>query len=138
MDSWATLTGAIVTWRPGWYFDPYTASTKLLKHFATATLEGFGIDDNYPGNPAAGAIIEYLNETQKTALDHIRTLRRVALANYLQIDQTSLRSLEVLRTMRAETTKGTLLDSIDETLTGPGSRMLRAGVRAADSRTHAK
>lgn len=124
----STLTGAIVTWRPGWYFDPYTASTKLLKHFATATLEGFGIDDNYPGIPAAGAIIEYLNETQRTALGHIRTLHKVTLANYLQIDQTSLRSLEVLRTIRAETTKGTLLDSIDQTLTGPGSRMLRAWV----------
>ena len=124
----STLTGAIVTWRPGWYFDPYTANSRLLKHFGVNTLEGFGIDEGDSGIAAAGAVIEYLNETQKTALDHIRTLRKVTLANYLQIDQTSLRSLEVLRTIRTETTKGTLLDSIDETLTGPGSRMLRAWI----------
>ena len=124
----STLTGAIVTWRPGWYFDPYTANSRLLKHFGTNTLEGFGIDEHDPGIPAAGAVIEYLNETQKTALDHIRTLCKVTLANYLQIDQTSLRSLEVLRTIRSENTKGTLLDSIDQTLTGPGSRMLRSWI----------
>ena len=57
------LTRAIVTERPGWYFDPYQAKQRLLKHFGAATLEGFGIaDGDQDLVPPAGAVIEYLNE----------------------------------------------------------------------------
>lgn len=119
------LTGAILTHRPGWYFDPFGARKRLLKHFGTTTLEGFGIDDVFAGIPAAGAIIEYLNETQKVALSHVWTIQKVERANFLQIDPASLRSLEILRSIRNESSKGTLLDCIDQTLTGMGSRMMR-------------
>ncbi len=119
------LTGAILTHRPGWYFDPFGARKRLLKHFGTTTLEGFGIDDGFGEIPAAGAIIDYLNETQKVSLGHIAAIKKVERANFLQIDPTSLRSLEVLRTIRTESSKGTLLDCIDQTLTGMGSRMMR-------------
>ncbi len=119
------LTGAIVTQRPGWYFDPYQSRQRLLKHFGTATLEGFGITDSDESIAPAGAIIEYLTETQKTALSHIRSLKKINRRNFLQIDQTSLTSLEILRTIRSESAKGTLLDCIDETLTGMGARMFR-------------
>ncbi|UCF17253.1 MAG: DNA mismatch repair protein MutS, partial [Phycisphaerales bacterium] len=72
------LTNAIVTERPGWYFDPYQAKQRLLKHFGTATLEGFGIGDNDDDLiPPAGAIIEYLAETQKTTLGHIQNLKKI-------------------------------------------------------------
>jgi len=119
------LTGAILTHRPGWYFDPFGARKRLLKHFGTTTLEGFGIDDGFAAIPAAGAVIEYLNETQKVSLGHIAAIKKVERANFLQIDPTSLRSLEVLRTIRTESSKGTLADCIDQTLTGMGSRMVR-------------
>ena len=119
------LTGAIVTQRPAWYFDPYQSKQRLLKHFGTTTLEGFGIDDGDETISAAGAIIEYLNETQKTALGHISSIRKIERRNFLQIDPTSLRSLEILRTIRSETQKGSLLECLDETLTGPGGRMFR-------------
>ena len=120
------LTKASLTERPSWYFDPYQARQRLLKHFGTATLEGFGISDNDDGLiPPAGAIIEYLNETQKTALSHIRNLKKIERQNYLQIDPASLRSLEILQTIRTESKKGTLLDCLDETLTGMGGRMIR-------------
>ncbi|AQT69893.1 DNA mismatch repair protein MutS [Anaerohalosphaera lusitana] len=122
------LTGATVTRRPGWYFDSHMAKDKLLKHFEMKTLEGFGIDDGFVGVNAAGAVLEYLEETQKTALTHISSLRKVSRSNFLQIDQTSLRSLEILRTIRSESKKGTLLDSVDQTLTGMGSRMMRAWI----------
>ena len=122
------LTGAVITERPGWYFDPYTAREKLLKHFQTQTLEGFGIDDAFEGVRAAGAFMENLEETQKTALGHITALRPVQPSRYLQIDPTSLRSLEVLRTMRSESGKGTLLETVDQTLTAMGSRLLRGWV----------
>jgi len=120
------LTGAAITERPFWYFDPYQARQRLLKHFGTATLEGFGIRDS-DGSiiPPAGAIIEYLNETQKTALAHISSIRKVSRKNFLHIDHTSLRGLEILQTIRTESRKGTLLDCLDQTLTPMGGRMFR-------------
>jgi len=120
------LTGAIVTERPSWYFDPYQAGKRLLKHFGTTTLEGFGITDGDDSLiPPAGAIIEYLNETQKTALSHIQSLKKADRKNFLQIDQNSLASLEILRTIRTESKKATLLHCLDETLTGMGGRMFK-------------
>ncbi len=121
----AQLTNAILTERPVWYFDPYQSRQRLLKHFGTATLEGFGIEDGDETIPAAGAIVEYLNETQKTALGHISSIKKIERRNFLQVDQTSLASLEILRTIRTESKKGTLLESLDETLTGMGGRMFR-------------
>ena len=120
------LTGAAITQRPSWYFDPYQAKQRLLKHFGTATLEGFGIRDS-DGIiiPPAGAIIEYLNETQKTALAHISGISKVSRKNFLHIDHTSLRGLEILQTIRTESRKGTLLDTLDQTLTPMGGRMFR-------------
>ncbi len=120
------LTGAIATERPSWYFDPYQARQRLLKHFGTATLEGFGIADTDNALiPPAGAVIEYLNETQRTTLSHICSIKRINRKKYLQIDQTSLTSLEVLRTIRTESKKGSLLECLDETLTPMGGRMFR-------------
>jgi len=120
------FTHAIVTERPAWYFDPYQARQRLLQHFGAATLEGFGIGDSDQDLiPPAGAVLEYLNETQKTALGHIQSLRTISRRNFLQIDPTSLRSLEILQTIRSETHKGSLLACLDETLTGMGGRMFR-------------
>ncbi|HIJ70739.1 MAG TPA: DNA mismatch repair protein MutS [Planctomycetes bacterium] len=119
------ITGAVVTNRPSWYFDPFSARKRLRKHFGTKTLAGFGIDDGFAGISAAGAVIEYLNETQKVALAHISTIKKVERTNFLQIDAASLRSLEIFRSIRAESSKGTLLDCLDVTLTGMGSRMIR-------------
>ena len=125
-DNIKQLTNAVVTERPGWYFDSYQARQRLLKHFGTATLEGFGIGDGDESLiPPAGAIIEYLSETQKTTLGHIRGLKKVDTKKFLQIDPTSLRSLEILRTIRTESQKGSLLESLDQTLTAMGGRMFR-------------
>ena len=121
------LTAAVITERPTWYFDPHQARQRLLKHFGTTTLEGFGFDD---GDDVlitpAGAVVEYLNETQKTALSHIRTLKKVHRKKFLQIDTNTLQSLEILRTIRTESKKDSLLDCLDETLTGMGGRMFRS------------
>lgn len=119
------LANATITERPSWYFDPYQGRQRLLKHFGTATLEGFGIADDDETICAAGAIIEYLNETQKTTLAHIQNLKKIDRKRYLQIDATSLHSLEILRTIRGESSKGSLLDCLDQTLTGMGARMFR-------------
>ncbi len=120
------LTSAIVTERPNWYFDPYQARQRLLKHFGTATLEGFGITDGDESLvPPAGAILEYLGETQKTSLGHIQSLKKVSRSDYLQIDPSSLQSLEILRTIRGESRKGSLLECLDQTITPMGGRMFR-------------
>jgi len=120
------LTGAIVTWRPAWYFDQYQSKQRLLKHFGTVTLEGFGIVDSDDGLiTPAGAIIEYLNETQKTAIGHISAIKKVDRKNFLHIDTTSLQSLEVLQTIRTKNQKVSLLGCLDKTLTAMGSRMFR-------------
>lgn len=121
----AQLTNAVITERPAWYFDPHQARQKLTKHFGTQNLEGFGIDDADNIAVPAGAILEYLNETQKTTLGHITSIKVVNKKNYLQIDPTTLRSLEVLRTIRSESSKGSFLECVDETLTGMGGRMFR-------------
>lgn len=114
-----------VTIRPAWYFEPYDAYKRLLEQFGTKTLEGFGIKDDSPVIGPAGAIVEYLKETQKTALGHISSLKLVEQKKFLQIDQTTLRSLEVLSTIRCGSVKGSLVESIDQTLTGMGGRMFR-------------
>jgi DNA mismatch repair protein MutS len=122
------LTGAVMTERPGWYFDPYTAKEKLLKHFGVNSLEGYGIGEDFEGIRAAGAVLEYLEETQRASLGHIAKIQRVMPGGYLQVDPVSLRSLEILRTMRSEGAQGSLLECIDRTLTGMGSRMLRGWI----------
>ncbi len=120
------LTRAVLTERPAWYFDPFQAMQRLLKHFGTQTLEGFGISDaDKDLIPPAGAILEYLHETQKTTLGHIQKIRKIDARHFLQIDPTSLRSLEILRTLRSEGRQGSLLTCLDQTLTGMGARMFR-------------
>jgi DNA mismatch repair protein MutS len=112
-----------ITYRPSWYFEPYDAFKRLTGHFNTRTLEGFGIKDDSSIISPAGAIIEYLKETQKIALGHISGIKLVEQKKYLQIDQVTLRSLEVLSTIRGG--KGSLVETIDRTLTGMGGRMFR-------------
>ncbi len=112
-----------ITYRPGWYFEPYDAYKRLISQFGTKTLEGFGIKDGSGVISPAGAVIEYLKETQKTALGHISGIKLVEQKKFLQIDQTTLRSLEVLSTIRGG--RGSLIETIDRTLTGMGGRMLR-------------
>jgi DNA mismatch repair protein MutS len=120
--------GTAVTYRPVWYFEPYDAYKRLLTHFGTKTLEGFGIKDDSSVISPAGAVIEYLKETQKTALGHISNIKLIEQKKFLQIDQTTLRSLEVLSTIRGQSSRGSLVDNIDMTLSGMGGRMFRRWV----------
>jgi len=119
------VISAAVSRRPGWVFDIGQANETLKKHFGVVSLEGFGFADAEPGIVAAGAVLEYLNETQKTALGHITSLRRFNRDKFLQLDQATLRSLEVERTIRNNSVAGSLLDSLHETMTAMGTRKLR-------------
>ena len=117
-------TGAACTSRPAWAFGADGATKLLCEHFRTTTLEGFGFDGYDASLSAAGAILEYLRETQKTALAHVASLRRFDRHDHMVIDGNTLRCLEVLRTLRGNSRTGSLLACVDLTCTGMGSRLL--------------
>jgi len=115
----------MVTRRPGWAFAVKSASDALVKHFGTAHLEGFGFDDvDVPAIRAAGAVLDYLAETQKASLPHIDSLKRYRAGSTLEIDEATRRSLEITRTMRDGRREGSLLAAMDRTMTAMGSRLL--------------
>ncbi|MEK6799966.1 MAG: DNA mismatch repair protein MutS [Planctomycetota bacterium] len=124
------ICGTTVTRRGSHEFAAYQAERSLLTHFGVATLSGFGFDHLTPGLCAAGGILEYLRETQKTSLGHITTVRRRAACDAVAIDHGSWRSLEIDRTLRSGSVEGTLLHAIDRTMHPHGTRMLRHWLRA--------
>jgi DNA mismatch repair protein MutS len=116
--------GSAATNRPPLDFEQHAAKQALLRHFRAATLEGFGFAAWDEGLSAAGAVIEYLRQTQRTALAHIRSLRRFDRSDHVAIDATTLRGLEVHRTLRTNQRAGSLLACMDRTCTGMGARLL--------------
>ncbi len=117
----------MVTRRPDWAFAATEAAEALAGHFGTASLEGFGFTDapaDRQAVRAAGAILEYLAETQKTSLAHIDRLVPYRTAGVLEIDGPSRRSLEITRTIREGRREGSLLAVLDRTITAMGSRLL--------------
>ena len=106
-----------------WVFTDQTARQKLLKHFKTKNLKGFGVDHLRNGIVAAGAIMQYLELTQHTHIYHITSLRRIEEDRYVRLDRFTIRSLELLQPMQEEGTS--LLDVIDHTVTPMGGRMIR-------------
>ena len=106
-----------------WVFTEQTARQKLLGHFATKSLKGFGVDHLHNGVIAAGAIMQYLEITQHTHIGHITSLARLEEEKYVRLDGFTIRSLELLQPMQED--GRSLLDVIDRTVTPMGSRMLR-------------
>jgi DNA mismatch repair protein MutS len=123
-ESLRQVASATPTARPPWAFDARAATDALHDHFGAKTLLGFGFDGWDASVSAAGAVIEYLRETQKTALAHIRSLRRFDRADHMVIDGNTLRCLEVHRTLRTHQRAGSLLACVDRTCTGMGARLL--------------
>ncbi len=119
--------GMMVTRRPAWAFSHQTARESLAKHLGTAGLEGFAFTaaaDDVMAVCAAGAVLDYLKETQKSSLEHVDSLIPYRTAGTLEIDQSSRRSLEIARTIREGRREGSLLAVLDRTVTAMGSRML--------------
>lgn len=122
------LTDRPVTHRSPHTFSPYHAEQTLCKHFGTAHLEGFGFEEMDASLCAAGAVLDYLRETQKAALLHVTGVRRLKEEDYVGIDQATMRSLEVERTMREQSREGSLLHAMDRTVNPMGARLLRRWV----------
>ncbi|NQT13534.1 MAG: DNA mismatch repair protein MutS, partial [Planctomycetes bacterium] len=116
----------MVTRRPDWAFALGTARETLAKHFGTAGLDGFGFSDEEDGPAirAAGAILDYLTETQRGSLDHVERLIPYRTGDALEIDEASRRSLEITRTIREGRREGSLLAVLDRSVTAMGSRLL--------------
>jgi len=110
--------------RPAWCFARDDCLKTLLDHFGTNTLEGFDLDTSSPGITAAGVLLAYVEETQKSGLDHVERLEPFRRGTNLIIDDVTRRSLELTQTMREGRREGSLLGVIDETVTPMGARML--------------
>ena len=106
-----------------WVFTEQTARQKLLRHFGTKNLKGFGVEHLKNGIIAAGAIMQYLEITQHTHINHITSLARIDEERYVRLDKFTIRSLELLQPMQED--GKSLLDVVDQTVTPMGGRMLR-------------
>lgn len=106
-----------------WVFTEQTARQKLLSHFATKSLKGFGVEHLKNGIIASGAIMQYLEITQHTHISHITALSRIEQDNYVRMDRFTIRSLELVAPMQED--GSSLLHVVDRTITAMGGRMLR-------------
>ena len=108
-----------------WYFDDDLCIKSLKEHFKTGSLDGLGLKDYTIGTIAAGAIMQYLQETQKNALVHLTTLTPYVTSRFMVLDSSTRRNLELTETLREKNKRGSLLWVLDKTKTAMGARMLR-------------
>ncbi len=106
-----------------WVFTEQHSQQRLHKHFHVKTMKGFGVDHLHNGLTAAGAILEYLEQTQHTQVGHISSIRRIEEEKYVRLDKFTIRSLEIVQPMQED--GKSLLDVIDRTVSPMGSRLLR-------------
>ncbi len=109
-----------------WYFGEETAIGTLKEHFHLHSLDGVGLSDFPCGAVAAGALLRYLYDTQKNSLSHMTTIRPYATGNYMLIDSSTRRNLELVETLREKAKRGSLLWVLDKTKTAMGARTLRS------------
>lgn len=110
------------------FFQDESCRKLLREHFKVGSLEGLGLGDYDCGVIAAGAVLQYLYETQKSTLDHLTTIVPYATGNYMVLDSSTRRNLELLETMREKQKRGSLLWVLDKTRTAMGARLLRTWI----------
>ena len=109
-----------------WYFDSDLCERSLKEHFHVQALEGLGLNDYPIGTVAAGAVMQYLLETQKNALTHITGITPYTANAYMILDSATRRNLELVETLREKQKRGSLLWVLDKTKTAMGARLLRS------------
>lgn len=108
------------------FFGEESCRRILMEHFKVGALVGLGLEDYATGIIAAGAVMQYIYETQKSTLEHITTVTPYSTGQYMVIDTSTRRNLELVETMREKQKRGTLLWVLDKTKTAMGARLLRA------------
>ncbi len=108
-----------------WCFDFQSAKERLCKHFNVHSLKGFGLTDNVLEICAGGGLLEYLADTQKNSLNHISKLKKDLTSDFMLLDISSRRNLELTETIRERAKKGSLYWVINKTMTSSGSRLLK-------------
>lgn len=111
-----------------WYFDDSTCRKTLEKHFHCKTLKGLGLDDFSCGTIAAGALFQYLYETQKSNMGQMTSITPYFSDRFMLLDSSTRRNLELVETLREKQKRGSLLWVLDKTKTAMGARMLRSFV----------
>ena len=109
-----------------WYFDDDLCVRALKEHFNVSVLDGLGLKDYTIGVIAAGCIMQFLRETQKSSLSHIIKLTPYTYEKYMLLDSSTVRNLELTETIREKSKKGSLLWVLDKTKTAMGARLLRS------------
>ncbi len=118
------LPGRLTRWAD-WHFEPGRCQEILLSQFGVSTLDGFGLHNLPLAVRAAGAIIQYLKETQPAALKLLNGLSSYNLSDFMALDATTRRNLELTETIRSGSIQGSLLGVVDKTVTPMGKRLIR-------------
>ena len=126
MDTLKNRFGITVYHIDSWHFEETSCKKTLQEHFHISSLTGLGIEDFPAGIIAAGALLQYLYETQKISLSHMTHLDPYISSKYMLLDSSTRRNLELCETMREKQKRGTLLWILDKTKTAMGARMLRS------------
>ena len=123
------MAGRSISFLPDSDFAYQSCRDRLLQQFQTFSLEGFGCEHLRSGVRAAGALLAYVQETQKQTIQHIMGIETYFLDQYLLIDELSCRNLELITNIRTGSRKGTLLHVLDRTQTPMGGRLLKKWMR---------
>lgn len=108
-----------------WVYEGEYGYKLLTEHFKTHSLKGFGVDDLEIAHKAAGSLLHYMQETQKSSLGHLRRLYAYENTDYMALDGSTKRNLELTSAMQEGGTEGTLVSILDDTVTAMGGRLLR-------------
>ena len=114
--------------RPDWQFELFRCEDTLHEHFKVSTLDGFGLKGQENAIKAAGALVQYVQETQPAALKMLSSLSTFSIHEFMTLDASTRRNLELTETIRNSGPDGTLLGVLDKTITPMGKRMLRQWV----------
>ena len=125
LDDLKNRLGITIYSLDAWYFDDALCRKTLMEHFQVKSLQGLGLEDYDCGMIAAGALLKYLEETQKNSLSHLRRLTTYTTGNYMVLDSSTRRNLELVETLREKQKRGSLLWVLDKTKTAMGARTLR-------------
>ena len=125
MEELKNRYNVVISSLDGRFFSEESCCRVLMEHFHVGALTGLGLEDYATGVIGAGAVMQYIYETQKSTLEHITTIVPYSTGQYMVIDTSTRRNLELVETMREKQKRGTLLWVLDKTKTAMGARLLR-------------